>query len=418
MKAGRVLSLLTACALLATVSAAAGATPQAGPCGPGAAYDPACDVNHDNTINITDIQLTAGHWNQGGTWVGDNQHDHLGQVWMGPNALKLSGAVPAPDNAPLVLSNTGQYGLRVASASHAGVSVGPADYGVMVDAATYSGLFVDVAGHEGVYIDAAGQDGVLIYSAGNPSDVHSSASYNGFEVKGAEGSGLYVGRADEDGVHISSTGDDGLHLGEDGVSLPYGLFVPAPGTIYTTLLPNTANANGEWALHTADKIRAANVALDAQTLVAVVGGDRPLAAGDVVSALGLAEALPGSLERLAVVGLAGGEAANVVGVVSSRMALQPLPGKGGQEELHSVAGPAQPGDTVAITVLGVAQVQVEQGAALQPGQRLVAAATPGHARALRTVQVAGVRVDESGPTLGVALETVEDSMVWALVNPQ
>jgi hypothetical protein len=63
-------------------------------------------------------------------------------------------------------------------------------------------------------------------------------------------------------------------------------------------------------------------------------------------------------------------------------------------------------------------VKVEAGAAIQPGQRLTAADTPGHARALRTVQVAGVRVDESGPTLGVALETVEDSKVWALVNPQ
>jgi hypothetical protein len=382
------------------------------------AYDPACDVNHDNTINITDIQLTASHWNQSGPWVSDNQHDHLGQVWTGSNALKLSGHFPAPDNAPLVLSNTGAYGLRVASAGYAGVSVGPADYGVMVDSVTYSGLVVDWAGHEGVNINAAGRDGVLVYSAGNPSDVSSSASYNGFEVKGAQGSGLFVGRADEDGVQIQSTGDDGIQLGEDGVSLPYGLFVPNPGTLNSTLLPNTANPQGEWALYTVDAIYAGNVTSGGQTLVAVAAGDQPLTAGDVVTAMGLADPIPGSLERLAVVGRAGGEAANVVGVVSSRMALQPLPGKDGQEELHSVAGPARPGDYVAITVLGVAQVKVQDGAAIRPGQRLTAADTPGHARALRTVQVEGVRVDESGPTLGVALQAAQDGLVWVLVNPQ
>ena len=87
---------------------------------------------------------------------------------------------------------------------------------------------------------------------------------------------------------IRSAGDDGIQLGEDGVSLPYGLYASPPGTIYTTLLPNTANVNGEWALYTADKIRAANVTMDVQTLVAVVGGDQPLAAGDVVTAIGLA----------------------------------------------------------------------------------------------------------------------------------
>ena len=52
------------------------------------------------------------------------------------------------------------------------------------------------------------------------------------------------------------------------------------------------------------------------------------------------------------------------------------------------------------------------------GQRLTVSDTPGHARALRTVQVEGVKVDETGPTLGVALEAAKDGMVWVLVNPQ
>ena len=64
--------------LAATPSAAA---PLFGPCAPGAAYDSACDANHDGTVNVLDVQLTAGHWNQTGTWLSDNSHDHLGQTW-------------------------------------------------------------------------------------------------------------------------------------------------------------------------------------------------------------------------------------------------------------------------------------------------------------------------------------------------
>ena len=86
--------------------------------------------------------------------------------------------------------------------------------------------------------------------------------------------------------------------------------------------------------------------------------------------------------------------------------------------MRSAQGVAQPGDYVAITVLGVAQVQVQAGEAIQPGQRLAVADTPGHARAMRTVQVEGIRVDESGPTLGVALEAPKNGLVWVLVNPQ
>jgi hypothetical protein len=167
-----------------------------------------------------------------------------------------------------------------------------------------------------------------------------------------------------------------------------------------------------------DKIEAANVFLSAQTLVAVVGADQPLSPGDVVTAIGLADPILGALNRLALMTLATTERAHVVSVVSSRIALQPAPGKDGKQVMHSTDGPAQAGDYVAITVLGVAQVKLQDGEVIQPGQRITTADTPGHARALRTVQVEGVSVDESGPVLGVVLDTVEDGMVWVLANPQ
>ncbi len=75
MKAGRLLSVCIALVLLATVSVAAAATPLrsaalrdfvASPCMPGSTYDPACDVDHNGAIDVTDIQLTAGHWGTNG----------------------------------------------------------------------------------------------------------------------------------------------------------------------------------------------------------------------------------------------------------------------------------------------------------------------------------------------------------------
>lgn len=47
----------------------AAAAPFAGPCVPGAAYNPTCDVNQNGIIDVVDIQLTAGHWNQSGSFT-------------------------------------------------------------------------------------------------------------------------------------------------------------------------------------------------------------------------------------------------------------------------------------------------------------------------------------------------------------
>ncbi len=43
--------------------------PLSAACVPGAAYNPACDVDHNGAINVTDIQLAAGHWGQTGTYT-------------------------------------------------------------------------------------------------------------------------------------------------------------------------------------------------------------------------------------------------------------------------------------------------------------------------------------------------------------
>lgn len=68
MNARRLFSLFAVLTLLTTLTGAAGGTLLAGPCVPGATYDPACDVNHDGNLDIFDIQLTSGHWGQTGIY--------------------------------------------------------------------------------------------------------------------------------------------------------------------------------------------------------------------------------------------------------------------------------------------------------------------------------------------------------------
>ena len=103
----------------------------------------------------------------------------------------------------------------------------------------------------------------------------------------------------------------------------------------------------------------------------------------------------------------------VIGVVEGRMALQPLPGKADKDgnaplELHSVPGPAKPGDYVALTVLGVAHVKADAAAdAFVAGQRLTVADQPGHVRALRTRMLEGMVVTEGAPVIGIALAPLD-----------
>ena len=107
-----------AAALLATVSIRAGAasleglTPQrvlAGSCASGASYDPACDVDHDGDVDIFDIQLAAGHWNQSGAWTG-------GDFWsLTGNTGTTAGThfLGTTDMEALELRVAGQRALRL-----------------------------------------------------------------------------------------------------------------------------------------------------------------------------------------------------------------------------------------------------------------------------------------------------------------
>ncbi len=208
-----------------------------------------------------------------------------------------------------------------------------------------------------------------------------------------------------DGIRINETGDDGIQVGASPDYPNYGLYIPSPGVTAYGLWPNTENASGQWALYTVDNIEAGNVFASAYTLIAKVDGSEPLTKGDVAAASGLAQPIPGGTASLSLVRLADdSRSAGIVGVVQSRMVWAVAPGKEaeGEMSLQGAEGPAQPGDYVALTIAGVAQVKVDGSLPIVAGQRLTTARA-GHARALQTRTIEGMTVSEGGPVIGVAL---------------
>jgi hypothetical protein len=208
-----------------------------------------------------------------------------------------------------------------------------------------------------------------------------------------------------DGLRIYDTGDDGIQVGSDPNYPNYGLYIPSPGVSTYGLWPNTAEAAGEWALFTVDKIEASNVLLSGLMLVAKVTGSEALTTGDVVAAAGIADPLPGSVQPLPLVSLAQGSEAGSIGVVSSQMVWEVAPGKEaeGEMSLHSVDGPAQPGDYVSLVVFGVADVKVDPQAIIVVGERLTVADLPGRVRALETRMLDGMVISEGAQVIGIAL---------------
>ncbi|MBK9233863.1 MAG: hypothetical protein IPO15_24230 [Anaerolineae bacterium] len=231
---GRVVVLVVGLAILGIASAQpALARPVPGPCAPGASYDPACDADQDGDVDIFDIQLTAGHWNQSGTWVSDNNHDHLGQNWTGSDSLAIIGSFGSPRYAALVLDNNHPSGdgLAVAQAGGAGVSVYYSGW---------AGIFVGASGAGG-----GNGDGVRVCTAGSVGSCPIDTASNGVEIGHATGHGLRVMSADGDGLSVQAVDGSGASVQSAGA---HGLFVGAAGG--NGVYVGSAGAHGVYALTT------------------------------------------------------------------------------------------------------------------------------------------------------------------------
>lgn len=214
MKVIRLLAVLAVVLASGVLALSAGASPvaapMAGPCGSGDTYDPACDVDHNGTIDITDIQLAAGHWGHTGTFTSDNDHEHLDQVW-------------SRSRVPLKIQSNfdGTGGSRPAALVLTNTRTGLPGHGMWVESVNGVGVNVNAAG-TGVYVNAAVNDGVYVCATGSASGCTASAENNGVEVGNAEGNGVFVKAAGNDGVVVSAAGDDGVYVNtatDDGLSV-------------------------------------------------------------------------------------------------------------------------------------------------------------------------------------------------------
>jgi hypothetical protein len=211
-----------------------------------------------------------------------------------------------------------------------------------------------------------------------------------------------------DGIRINDTGDDGIQVGNNPDYPNYALYIPSPGVSTYGLWSNTANASGEWALYTVDKIQAGNVSAASLSVIAKVSGPESLASGDVVAVAGMADALPGGQARLSTVRLADAQSnPGVIGVVERRMVWAVAPGKEdiGEMSLQGRDGPAKPGEYVTLAIYGIAEVKVDPGAEIPVGSRLTLSSQAGRTRALQTTTLNGMVVTEGAPSIGTALES-------------
>lgn len=381
-----------------------------------------------------------------------------------PGAV-INGTVSAPagmlnlNNASgggLLVDHAGGDGIRICSTGFdTSCTTNGRNNGIEIGSTQGYGIYVDDAGDQGLYINNAGEDGVVVYSAVDDGLRVSNAGDDGVQVSSAVDSGVYIAHAGGSGITICSTGshsscdlsswplnlENGITLGDiDGMAIVIdradrGLYVVDAGQvgaqIYSErdgiiaigdevgdgvgdgIVGGKSGDDAEWGIITPDQLYAGGgVSTNSLAMIAQVGGDQPIFPGDVVNAIGVADPLPENLQSIPLVGFTSSETTTgIIGVVKARMErlavpLSPEEEKQGVEQrytLRSVEGPAQPGDYVAITVLGVAEVKVAPGVDIQPGQRLTASDLAGRVRPLYTRTVEGMLVMEGAPVIGIAL---------------
>ncbi|MCA9870977.1 MAG: hypothetical protein KC487_11460, partial [Anaerolineae bacterium] len=115
----KTIRLLALAGLLALMGLASSGVASAAACSPGAVYDPACDVDHDGDVDVIDIQLAAGHWNQNGVWTAGDYWSLIGNAATNP-AVNFLGTT---DNQPLVVRTNNTERMRVTSSGLVGIGV-------------------------------------------------------------------------------------------------------------------------------------------------------------------------------------------------------------------------------------------------------------------------------------------------------
>ncbi len=198
------IGILALVLITSTASTQAPDTPTTLACTAGTGYASGCDVDQDNDIDVTDIQLTAGRWNSSGVY--SPGHNHFGETWSGTtpaNGLYVQHTATSGFNSALFgeSASTSGMGLRGRASATTGTS-----YGVFADhfsdsgAAVFGGAYSPTGGNYGVYgLSTAGTgvygrtnavNGFAVHGLANSTSSGQNVGVAGY-ANGWEGVGVY-----------------------------------------------------------------------------------------------------------------------------------------------------------------------------------------------------------------------------------
>jgi len=320
-------------------------------------------------------------------------------------------------------------GVQVDSASGIGVAVGSAPRGVHVASASLAGVQVDQSdlgvfvanARNGFLAQTARENGVQVNSAVNGMRVL-SATGNGVQVDSA-GVGVWVDSTTGGGIFVRSAGTVGLQVQSalNGVQVDNATGIGvAVGSAANGVVVNAATS---WAGFFNGPVSAKTCTGCALAAFGINTGAAALAPGDIVAIQGTRPGGTTGQPMLMEVDQVTQAGAPVVGVVYGRGELVTNVGTDGKTTTQLVPreGAAKPGDYVHIVIYGPAQVKASAlGKTIAVGDKL-AVDSSGAARGLKTVEVSGVQLAESAPTIGMAMESQaasKNGLIWVLVNPK
>jgi hypothetical protein len=364
-----------------------------------------------------------------------NNHGlHVAQA--GGNGIQVDTAdgaglnIDAAQNG-VTVGSAGQNGIKIDSAD-TGIFIGGASTGLQVNSSTGNGVSVGTS-NNGLHVREARSAGVLVEKVPEGAGLVVSEAKDGVSIGKATGAGVLVDNAAE-GLRVNTAGGTGVRV----VSSLLGFYAqnvtdtglrvdaaPAGNGVYvgTGLNGIFVDAATNWTGLFDGNVNVTGTCTGC--LMATFGlntGGSTLNPGDVVSLEGMRSGEDIGQPMLMDVGPARAGAA-LVGVVHGRAVLSEdgAPDRKSSQRLAPREGAAKAGDYVHIVIYGPVHVrasaltlQIAMGDKLSVNDQ-------GAAQSLRTVEVDGLQLAQSAPTIGMALEDLEASkngLIWVLVNPQ
>jgi len=319
-----------------------------------------------------------------------------------------------PANAKLEISGATGVGIRVNSPGHNGMWIEtPAVNGIYVNTPQYYGFAVDSPVKSGLYVDNSTEEGIWVQNTGKSGMYIGDAAYFGINIINTGFSGIKVDNPGTHGVDIYDSGGEGIQItgaALNGIKVTSADYDGINATGHDDgVHAITTDYQSEWGVYTPDKIRA-DMGYSGTKMngIGKFVGNGTLEKGDLVCIAGGYEEDALGRKTLPVVYVEKANPSNagkIFGVVDYKVQIEEKQLKDESEPERNFKyqeGNIATGDYLSVTVLGTADVKIEPGEPVKPGETL----TVGNngARKVKITKVNGISVAENTGILGKALE--------------